>query len=203
MRRQGRGGHLLTRGAAGVAAAMVMTACGGPSDQATGGDFAAPPVEPIAVAGLDRCAGLEREGSGEESSERLPAVELPCLNEARTVDASRLAGPAVVNLWASWCGPCRKEMPMLAEAASRNPDIRCVGINTQDRPEAAADFLARTGVTYPQLVDVDGVVLADTRVPGLPVTLALDADGTVLDRVIGEASSEELARLLDSLTGPE
>ena len=69
--------------------------------------------------------------------------------------------------------------------------------------EAAADFLARTGVTYPQLVDVDGVVLADTRVPGLPVTLALDADGTVLDRVIGEASSEELARLLDSLTGPE
>lgn len=203
MGRGSRGVHLLTRAAAGVAAAVVMTACGGPSDRAGGGDFAAPPVEPVAVAGLDRCAGLEREGSGEESSDRLPAVELPCLNEARAVDASRLAGPAVVNLWASWCGPCRKEMPMLADAARRNPEIRFVGINTQDRPEAAADFLASTGVRYPQLVDVDGVVLADTRVPGLPVTLALDADGMVVDRVIGEASTEELAGLLDSLTGPE
>lgn len=92
---------------------------------------------------------------------------------------------------------------MLAEAARRNPDVRFVGINTQDRPEAAADFLARTGVTYPQLVDVDGVVLADTRVPGLPVTLVLDAEGRVVDRVIGEISGEELATLLDSLTEGE
>lgn len=203
MRRQGRGGHLLTRGAAGVAAAMVMTACGGPSDQATGGDFAAPPVEPIAVDGLDRCARMERKAPGDESSDRLPAVDLPCLNERRAVDASRLAGPAVVNLWASWCGPCRKEMPMLAEAARDNPDVRFVGINTQDRSEAAADLLVRTGVTYPQLVDVDAVVLGYTRVPGLPVTLALDADGKVVDRVIGEISGAELSTLLDSLAEQE
>ncbi|MSY86694.1 MAG: redoxin family protein [Actinobacteria bacterium] len=181
----------------------LLSACGAPSRDAPIEDFAAPPVEPIAVAGLDRCAGLERDGTGQESPDRLPAVDLPCLNESRTVDASRLAGPAVVNLWASWCGPCRKEMPILAEAAERNPDIRFVGINTQDRPEAAADFLASTGVGYPQLVDVDGVVLNDTRVPGLPVTLALDPDGNVVDRVIGEASTEELAKLLDSLTRPE
>lgn len=88
---------------------------------------------------------------------------------------------------------------MLAEAARRAAGVQFVGINTQDRPEAAADFLARTGVTYPQLVDIDGVVLADTRVPGLPVTLALDADGKVVDRVIGEISGAELAALIDSL----
>ncbi len=92
---------------------------------------------------------------------------------------------------------------MLADAARRNPDVRFLGINTQDRPEAAADFLARTGVTYPQLVDIDGVVLGDTRVPGLPVTLALDADGRVVDRVIGELSGAELATLLDSLAEQE
>lgn len=153
--------------------------------------------------GLDRCVGLERDISGDESSDRLPEVDLPCFNEARTVDASRLAGPAVVNLWASWCGPCRKEMPMLAKAALANPDVRFVGINTQDRSEAAADLLAQTGVTYPQLVDVDAVVLGYTRVPGLPVTLALDADGAVVDRVIGEISADELATLLDSLTEQE
>lgn len=191
--------RILTGAVAGVAVVALLTACGGPSGDVPGEDFAAPPVEPIAVDGLDRCVGLERADIGDESSDRLPPVDLPCLNEARTVDTSRLAGPAVVNLWASWCGPCRKEMPMLAEAARRNPAVRFLGINTQDRPEAAADFLARTGVTYSQLVDIDGLVLADTRVPGLPVTLALDADGRVVERVIGEVSGEELATLLDSL----
>lgn len=195
--------RILTGAVAGVAVVALLTACGGPSGDVPGEDFAAPPVEPIAVHGLDRCVGLEREGFGDKSADRLPPVDLPCLNEARPVDASRLAGPAVVNLWASWCGPCRQEMPMLAETARRNPDVRFLGINTQDRPEAAADFLARTGVTYPQLVDVDGVVLADTRVPGLPVTLALDVDGRVVERVIGEISEAELSTLLDSLTGQD
>ena len=194
MGRLSRGGRIVAGAVAGVATGALLTACGGPSTQASPEDFAAPPVEPMKVEGLDRCVGMERVGSGDESSERLPAVGLPCFNEARAVDASRVAGPAVVNLWASWCGPCRKEMPMLAE-------VRFVGINTQDRPEAAADLLARTGVTYPQLVDVDvdAVVLGYTRVPGLPVTLALDTDGKVVDRVIGEISDEELATLLDSL----
>ncbi|WP_308222100.1 TlpA family protein disulfide reductase [Janibacter melonis] len=155
------------------------------------------------MAGLDRCTGLGRESTGGESADRLPVVDLPCLNETTVVDVSRLAGPAVVNLWASWCGPCRKEMPMLAEAARRHPEVQFVGINTQDRQEAAADLLTQAGVTYPQLVDVDAVVLADTRVPGLPVTLAVDADGKVVGRVIGELSSSELATLLDSLSEEE
>lgn len=92
---------------------------------------------------------------------------------------------------------------MLAQAARRNADVQFVGINTQDRPEAAADLLEEIGVAYPQLVDVDAVVLGYTRVPGLPVTLALDADGRVVDRVVGEISDEELATLLDSLAEPE
>ncbi len=92
---------------------------------------------------------------------------------------------------------------MLAQAARRNPDVQFVGINTQDRPEAAADLLEEIGVAYPQLVDVDAVVLGYTRVPGLPVTLALDADGRVVDRVVGEISDEELATLLDSLAEPD
>lgn len=179
---------------------VLLSACGAPSSRAPTDDFAAPPVEPISVQGLDGCARLEHEGSTGDDSDRLPQVELPCLNESREVDVSRLAGPAVVNLWASWCGPCRKEMPMLARAARRHPELQFVGINTLDRQEAAADLLTKTGVTYPQLVDVDAVVLHDTRVPGLPVTLAVDVDGRVVDRVIGELSSSELATLLESLS---
>ncbi|WP_299929574.1 TlpA disulfide reductase family protein [uncultured Nocardioides sp.] len=203
MGRHSRGARILMGAAAGVATVALLTACGGPATQASLEHFEAPPVKPIKVDGLDRCGGMERESSGDESSDQLPEADLPCFNEARAVDTSRLAGPAVVNLWASWCGPCRKEMPMLADAALDNPDVRFVGINTQDRPEAAADLLARTGVTYPQLVDVDAVVLGYTRVPGLPVTLALDTDGRVVDRVIGEISGEELATLLQSLAEQE
>ena len=92
---------------------------------------------------------------------------------------------------------------MLAEAARSNPDVQFVSVNVQDGGDNAAALLAETGVTYPQLVDDDAVVLRYTRVPGLPVTLALDADGVVVDRVIGEVSEEELATMLDSLTGPE
>lgn len=200
MQRRGGGGRPLAVAVAGVLVAALLGGCGGPSGGYTAEDFAAPPVEPIAVQGLDGCTGLEDEESVGEDSDRLPQVKLPCLNEAREVDVSRLAGPAVVNLWASWCGPCRKEMPMLAQAARRHREVQFVGINTQDRQEAAANLLSETGVTYPQLVDVDAVVLADTRVPGLPVTLAVDADGRIVDRVIGEVSRSELATLLDSIT---
>lgn len=140
------------------------------------------------------------EESAAEASDRLPSVELPCLNRAQEIDVSRLAGPAVVNLRASWCGPCRKEMPMLARKAERPREVQFVGINTQNRQEAAVDLLTRTGVTYPQLFDVDAVVLGDTRVPGLPVTLTVDADGRIVDKVIGEVSRSELDTLLGPIT---
>lgn len=203
MGRLSRSERLPKRTVVGVSIAVLLTACGGTSNNAPDRDFAAPPFEPIKVPGLEGCVGMERETSVSDSSDRLPKADLPCFNEAGTVDASQLAGPAVINLWASWCGPCRKEMPMLAEAARTNPDVQFVGVNTQDGGENAAELLAKTGVTYPQLVDLDAVVLGYTRVPGLPVTLALDSDGVVVDRVIGEVSKEELATMLDSLTEPE
>jgi cytochrome c biogenesis protein CcmG/thiol:disulfide interchange protein DsbE len=199
-RRTPRRGRILRWSVVWGLSAAVLLACAGPSRDVRRDDFAAPPVEPIAVQGLEGCAGLVDEESAGEASDRLPSVELPCLNRAQEVDVSRLAGPAVVNLWASWCGPCRKEMPMLAREAERHREVQFVGINTQDRQEAAADLLTRTGVTYPQLVDVDAVVLGDTRVPGLPVTLAVDADGRIVDKVIGEVSRSELDTLLDSIT---
>lgn len=199
MGRLRRSGFMLRRAAAGISVGVLVTACGGTSSDVADRDVAPPPFEPIKVPGLDRCGGMEHENPVSDSSDRLPEVDLPCFNEDRTVDVSKLAGPAVVNLWASWCGPCRTEMPMLAKAARANPGVQFVGVNVQDGGENAAELLVSTGVTYPQLVDDDAVVLDYTRVPGLPVTLALDADGAVVDRVIGEISEDELATMLSSL----
>lgn len=154
---------------------------------------------PVAVDGLAGCANLDgRPGSA--SSDGLPRATLPCLNDVSKVDIAALRGPTIVNLWASWCSPCRKELPRLADAARRSDRVGFLGVDTRDDAELAGALLEELGVTYPQVVDAKGTVLDATRVPGLPVTLAVDAEGRIVDRVIGEVSDNELARLLSTLT---
>lgn len=164
---------------------------------------------PITVGGLAGCDTLPRSpaaggragarGSGLDDG-RLPSLSLPCLNQDAPVALGELRGqPVLINLWATWCGPCRKEMPLLAEAASRTKSVSFVGVNTRDDPSTAAGFLPEVGVTYPQVVDVEGRLLDTTRVRGLPVTLAVDADGRIVDRVIGEVAADELDLLLSRL----
>ncbi|WP_346620005.1 TlpA disulfide reductase family protein [Blastococcus montanus] len=113
----------------------------------------------------------------------------------------RLTGrPTLVNLWATWCGPCREEMPLLQEAyAHHGEQVRFLGVDVQDAPDAARWFLDEHGVDYPHAVDADGELLRLLGVRGLPVTLALDADGRVVDRVVGQLTSAELQRLIDAL----
>jgi thiol-disulfide isomerase/thioredoxin len=104
----------------------------------------------------------------------------------------------VVNLWATWCQPCREEMPMLQAAQKRyGARVQFIGVNTKDQPEWAAEFLHDVRVTYPQVVDFDGQLLASVRSPGLPVTLVLDGQGAVAGRKIGRISEERLTELVD------
>lgn len=102
-----------------------------------------------------------------------------------------------MNLWASWCGPCRGEMPVLQAACNQHHDqIRFVGVDTKDHTEAAASFLRKTTVTYPQTIDPDGLLLGHLRIPGLPVTLLLDTNGNIVQRHIGPLTDTELDDLL-------
>lgn len=202
-------------GVTGILVMLGLTGCAVP----TGGQGGSSDVHgystealPITVEGLEDCGGLpqgpadgDRAEEGAEVAELdrgdLPSLSLPCLNQDAAVALGELRGqPVLINLWASWCGPCRKEMPLLAEAASRTKNVGFLGVNTRDDPSMAAAFLPEVGVTYPQVVDVDGELLDTTRVRGLPVTLAMDAEGRIVDRVIGEVSPDELGRLLSQLT---
>jgi cytochrome c biogenesis protein CcmG/thiol:disulfide interchange protein DsbE len=135
----------------------------------------------------------------------LPALTVPCLGPGPDVPLDRLTGrPTLVNLWATWCGPCREEMPLLQAAHVRHGDrVRFLGIDVQDDPGAARWFLAELGIGYPHAVDADGELLRVLGARGLPITLAMDADGRVVDQVMGQLTSEELQGLIDILVSSD
>ena len=124
----------------------------------------------------------------------LPDARVECLGGGREVRLAALRGPLIVNVWASWCGPCRTEAPFLAEAGRTGSAVPVIGVNFNDpAPDAAVTFAADAGWTYPQLYD-SGQVLRRVQVSGLPVTLFVRSDGTVAGRHTGEfTSSQELA----------
>lgn len=105
-------------------------------------------------------------------------------------------GPAVVNLWASWCGPCREELPVVQEFARAHGDeVRVIGIDYLDpQADQAASLAASSGLTYELLQDPDGELDASPPFPalqGLPFWAFVDADGRVVHREFVVVESEQ------------
>lgn len=123
----------------------------------------------------------------------LPDLTLPCLGGGRAVRLSALRGtPTVLNLWASWCRPCRDEIPLFQQLHERAGDkaLRLVGIDVEDPNEGMAlAFAAETGMTYPQLRDLERATLDAMRTRALPLTLFVDADGRLVYALNGPVES--------------
>jgi len=113
--------------------------------------------------------------------------------------------PVVVNFWASWCGPCVEEFPLLKAAAERHAadGLAVVGIVYQDRTEAARDFMASHGGTWPAAMDPGEVVAAAYNIVGPPETFFIGADGTIAARQLGQFSAESLERHLAAIIDEE
>ncbi len=125
---------------------------------------------------------------------------------AATTVADFVGKPLVLNMWATYCGPCVKEMPALDEIATEfADDLAVVGVNVFDTPEKAASFAHDLGVGYSQFSDPDGALSTALGVTGLPATAFFDADGTLLDVHQGAFTADELRNALaaHNLTGPE
>jgi thiol-disulfide isomerase/thioredoxin len=108
--------------------------------------------------------------------------------------------PVVVNLWASWCGPCAKESAALVEAARRyGHEVQFVGVDVRDERADAGDFLARYHVPYPSVFDPSGDVHDRLGFVGLPDTIFYAADGTIADTWSGPIDGETLGRTINRL----
>jgi thiol-disulfide isomerase/thioredoxin len=194
-----------------LAIVLLLGACGGSGT--TAGETTAPRVMDSDVdvdtpelrklreaAGMEPCEAPDRpavEGG-------LPEITLPCLGGGEDVTMSALRGPLVVNLWASWCGPCRDELPYYQQLHERGRGkVDVLGVDYQDvMPGQALALAEETGVTYPSLADPGGELRAPFRVRGLPGVLLVDEDGTVVHReyVVVE-SYDQLARLVEEHLG--
>ncbi len=139
-----------------------------------------------------------------------PAVDHPApqfsapLLSGGTFDLAAMRGtPVVLNYWATWCGPCRAEMPAIQQAAENYGDrVKFVGVNQGEDAAAITPFVEEFGVTFPIVVDTDQAVGADLyNVKGLPTTFFIDADGTIQRVWMGEMNSitleEGIAEILN------
>lgn len=141
-------------------------------------------------------APADREKPGEVAGETL---------DGQDVSLEQYAGKVVVvNVWGSWCGPCRKEAPMLADAAREwaDKDVVFLGINTRDQSKAAAEaFVRRFDIPYDSLYDPQGRTLLSFRdslaMSSIPSTVVVDADGRAAGRVLGELSRSTLDGLVE------
>lgn len=101
--------------------------------------------------------------------------------------------PVFLNLWASWCFPCREEMPAIDAAAKAHPEVAFVGIAVQDNLNDARDFADEMGVGYALAFDADNAVDGSYTPLGLPASYIISGDGVIVERIFGKVTEEMLA----------
>ena len=180
-----------------------------PRPRPTGGRFRLPvALAAVALAGVAGAAvtlgGSEGNSATSTSLRIAPSFTLPDVRGGgATVGLGSGAGrPVVVNFFASWCVPCREELPLLEQASRRLAgSVDVVGVDVGDSRTAAVELLERTGVTFPAGFDPDRKVAARYRLQGMPTTVFVDGQGRIAGVARGKLSASELDRHLAVLGG--
>ncbi len=107
--------------------------------------------------------------------------------------------PVLVNIFASWCAPCRREMPLLIDAAAERDDIAFLGIDHLDQRADGERFVDEMGITFPTIYDIAGDVAGALGARGMPTTVVFDVDGRLAGHHTGELTASSLDRLLNEV----
>jgi cytochrome c biogenesis protein CcmG/thiol:disulfide interchange protein DsbE len=122
-----------------------------------------------------------------------PAFALREVGTGRLVDLTQLRGkPVVLNFWATWCGPCWEEHPVLVANARQTPDAQFLGVVFQDEEKKILNFLQQRGSSYPTVVDDAGKTAIAYGVGGVPETFFLDGNGVIVAKFTGPMSTDDL-----------
>ncbi len=147
---------------------LATTACSTPEPPSPFADCAALTAAPPSAA----------PASAPGPAGTLPDLRLPCFTGESEIALRELRGPAVINLWASWCTPCREELPIMQRLADRAEGrLTVLSVDTGDSREAGGSFAADSGVTMPTLFDTEKKLLNALGQIRLPITVFVDSAG--------------------------
>jgi thiol-disulfide isomerase/thioredoxin len=180
----------------GVVTLLIMTACSTGDDAVAQGDtfeFVSPGGKTIIFYDPPADRGKVAEISGTD-----------LLADDKTINLSDFAGQVVViNVWGSWCGPCRGEASALEEVHANTKDkgVAFLGIDLRDEKSSARDFVKDRGVSYPSIYDFPGRTLAKLTTPTsvVPTTLVLDRDHRAAAVFLKAITADELQPVVDRL----
>ena len=148
--------------------------------------------EDLVAAGLSNLAeattrGVDNSQRGLERGQLAPDFVLQFADGQRTRLSDWQGQPVVLNFWATWCAPCREEMPELVAAHERYQDegLVIVGVNAQESASQAAGFMGQYNMAFPVALDSRGDVQQLYNVRGLPTTFFIDREGRIADRWAG------------------
>lgn len=185
----------------GLLASLVLGGCSSshvPSAIAPGPakvDVSTPDLVKLkAASDIPNCPKVSHQGA----EGGMPAITLPCLGGGREVDVAGLRGPMIVNIWASWCFPCRQELPVLAAYARSQSAVKVLGVDYSDPQSAKAlELASKSGVGYPLLADPQSALdhaSPIAHIAAAPFTLFIDADGRVVHQQAGQFHSVDEVR---------
>lgn len=162
---------------ASLLSALVLTGCG---------------EEPVIVTGeVVACNQIELIPNPSED------VTAECLDSSPGVNIAAIKGPAIINVWGSWCDPCKEELPYFFEYfQTKDPQVQLIGVDVEEKRIEDGRMFARTnGIMWPNLYDEDGSTRKYFGM-GVPVTWFIDDAGKVLYKKIGPIKSTEELRSL-------
>ena len=142
-------------------------------------------TEPIPVRGeVVSCADIP---IGLESD-----LSLECLGGGEPVSVEAIKGPAIINIWGTWCAPCREELPHLAHFLTKYQEqVQVIGIAVEEKSQAKVrTFIEKNGISWPILYDADGSTRKKFGM-GVPVSWLIDKDGKVVYKKFGPFKSTE------------